>query len=238
MDCIVKNSFITRFFTAIVLLNFLFVLFFFFPPYVFSIVLLAALFYILCAEWTTLFNPHSYLFWIIMPTYPIMPFVLLLLLNHDPHYRHVLLILYALVCTFDTSAYIIGSAVGFHKIIPSISPNKTWEGLCGGYIISLCMCILIISIYQWRYLNLIPEQIVAYIFHNSGMIISISFMSSMCAFFGDLFESWLKRRAHVKNSGSLLPGHGGLLDRFDSIFFAVVFFYFYKESLSLLFLCQ
>mgnify|MGYP005995723545 CR=1 FL=1 len=105
----------------------------------------------------------------------------------------------------DTGAYLVGKQFGKNKLAPKISPNKTIEGLLGG--IALAIITGIVSSYfidGLSYLNAI------------FLAILISFSSTI----GDLFESVLKRRADVKDSGKLFIGHGGFLDRFDSVLFA------------------
>jgi len=100
---------------------------------------------------------------------------------------------------FDSSAYIIGSNYGKNKIATNISPNKTYEGLAGGLIVSILYSYLLC------------------IFLNLDYIVII-FLTLGCffAFFGDLFISYYKRKSGIKDTGHFLPGHGGVLDRLDS----------------------
>ena len=107
----------------------------------------------------------------------------------------------------DTMAYLVGSVIGKTPLSP-ISPNKTWEGTIAGIILS----VLIVS----KGMALIVPIQEKYIFY-------ISLIASITGNFGDLLESKLKRLAGVKDSGSMMPGHGGFLDRFDSILFATPF---------------
>jgi phosphatidate cytidylyltransferase len=119
----------------------------------------------------------------------------------------------ALLATFgsDTAAYFAGRALGRHKLAPNISPGKTWEGTIAGFlgaiIISLLFTMLLPIVY-WQAIVL-------------GLLISIFGQ------LGDLVESLLKRNMGVKDSGKLLPGHGGALDRIDSVVFAGVVVYYY-----------
>jgi len=117
----------------------------------------------------------------------------------------------------DTGAFFIGRARGKHKLAPAISPAKTWEGAIGGLISAILGAILITII-----LNLISPFTFEY-----WQIILLGFLVSVFAQLGDLVESLLKRNMGVKESGNLLPGHGGILDRFDSLIFvgAVVYYY-------------
>ncbi|HTA61251.1 MAG TPA: phosphatidate cytidylyltransferase [Bacteroidia bacterium] len=119
----------------------------------------------------------------------------------------------------DTGAYFIGSFFGKHKLYEKISPNKTWEGTLGG--IAFCIGL---------------SFVVASIFPQLAQIhwIAISIIVAVFGTLGDLVESMLKRMAGVKDSGSLMPGHGGVLDRFDSLFFATPFVFCYLALMGLL----
>jgi phosphatidate cytidylyltransferase len=125
----------------------------------------------------------------------------------------------AMLTTFanDTSAFFIGRAKGKHKLAPTISAAKTWEGAIGGLICAILAAIVIAMV-----LNLISPFTFKY-----WQIILLGFLVSLFAQLGDLVESLLKRNTGVKESGNLLPGHGGILDRFDSLIFvgAVVYYY-------------
>ena len=111
----------------------------------------------------------------------------------------------------------MGSLIGKYKIIPSITPKKTYEGFIGGYISALILFI-------W---TLYEKEI-----HLSAEFILL-FISAVCliAFCGDLLESFLKRKAQLKDSGCILPGHGGFLDRFDAVMFSSFFMYALKDWL-------
>ena len=104
----------------------------------------------------------------------------------------------------DTMAYIVGSFIGRTPISP-ISPKKTWEGTIAGIILS----VVILSTVAGQYIPIATKY-----------LYMITFVASVMGNLGDLFESKLKRLAGVKDSGSMMPGHGGFLDRFDSILFA------------------
>jgi phosphatidate cytidylyltransferase len=107
----------------------------------------------------------------------------------------------------DTMAYLVGSRIGKTPLSP-ISPNKTWEGTIAGIILSVFIVSMVMAM-------VVPNQD-KYIFY-------VSLIASIAGNFGDLLESKLKRLAGVKDSGSMMPGHGGFLDRFDSILFATPF---------------
>jgi len=125
----------------------------------------------------------------------------------------------AMLTTFanDTGAFFIGRAMGKHRLAPAISPTKTWEGAIGGLISAILGAIVIAMV-----LNLISPFAFKY-----WQIILLGFLVGVFAQLGDLVESLLKRNMGVKESGNLLPGHGGILDRFDSLIFvgAVVYYY-------------
>jgi phosphatidate cytidylyltransferase len=112
----------------------------------------------------------------------------------------------SMVWVNDTFAYITGSLIGKHKLTPLLSPGKTWEGFAGGLLITLLSGWII-----WRFSGL---------FNLWGWF-GIALLVSFLGLAGDLFESGLKRSVKVKNTGQLLPGHGGILDRFDSFLFSI-----------------
>jgi phosphatidate cytidylyltransferase len=115
----------------------------------------------------------------------------------------------------DTTAFLIGRRFGRHKLAPGVSPTKTWEGAIGGLCGAVVMSILFFSPTHFQ-LPLTYWQIVVL-----GILVSIFGQV------GDLVESLLKRNMGVKDAGKLMPGHGGILDRIDSIIFAGVVVYYY-----------
>ena len=211
------TNFLKRVITGLILGIGFWWIYFYLPPVFFTIILIVILFLIITHEWTRLFSIKTPLFWILMPPYLIMPFILLILLNHNPLYHELSLILFIIVFSFDTGSYIAGTLIGKHHICQSISPKKTWEGMVGGYLFACFGFVLIVLERSYK----APWWLIALF---SLIICTLSLI-------GDLFESWLKRRAHIKDSGTLLPGHGGFLDRFDGIIFATFFIYLYKDQL-------
>ena len=123
-----------------------------------------------------------------------------------------LMYLFLLVWGADSGAYFVGRKFGQRKLAPSVSPNKSIEGLIGGV---LTVAIIIIVV-QTTYLHLTFSQ------HILFLILSIVTVFSSVQ--GDLFESMIKRRAGIKDSGRILPGHGGVLDRIDSLLAAAPIF--------------
>lgn len=109
----------------------------------------------------------------------------------------------------DTMAYFVGMALGKRKLIPSVSPNKTWEGSIGGYFSGLIVSLI------YGYFVL-PEVF------NYDFIILASLLIPLAAQIGDLFFSKIKRRYDIKDFGTLLPAHGGVLDRIDSLVFSLL----------------
>jgi len=215
------KNLIKRSITGFILGTIFWLVFVYCLPIYFSIMLVGILAQIIFFEWTRLFDIKKPLFWLLMPFYPVLPFVLLIMLNHAPEYRDLLFYLFIIVFSHDTGSYIVGSIIGKHKIFPHVSPGKTWEGFFGGYI-AACIGLWFLL---WE-----QEHIKTWAF-----VLSFTFIVCVLSLLGDLFESWLKRRADKKDSGFFLPGHGGFLDRFDGILFAVVFFYLLKDYLVTIF---
>ena len=124
-----------------------------------------------------------------------------------------LLIFTVLLAVFadDTAAYLVGRLVGRHKLAPSLSPGKTWEGFVAGT--AAAVAVAFFALYDQGSLT-IPESLAL-----GGAI-------ALAGAAGDLFESALKRDLHVKDSGRLLAGHGGMLDRIDALLFAAVAAYY------------
>jgi phosphatidate cytidylyltransferase len=114
-------------------------------------------------------------------------------------------LLFAIVWLGDTAAYYVGSRIGRHKMAPVVSPKKSWEGAAAGFLTGV-VAAAVWSV--WRLARLHPG------------VLLLAAGTAVAAQIGDLVESMIKRGAGVKDSGSILPGHGGLLDRFDALLFA------------------
>lgn len=127
------------------------------------------------------------------------------------------IMLFILIWSSDSFAYFTGKFFGKHKMAPTISPKKTWEGFAGGVFFTLILGYFIEQNY--------PEL--------RGNWMVVGFLASVFAPIGDLVESQLKRSFGVKDSGNIIPGHGGILDRLDSFIICapVVYFYFLLENL-------
>lgn len=123
------------------------------------------------------------------------------------------MLLLVMVWSYDIGAYLIGGRFGRHPLAPSLSPGKTVEGMLGGFLFTLLGANLTPIWVNWP----------AWVPH----IIALAILVAAATQAGDLFESKLKRMARVKDSGELLPGHGGMLDRIDGFLFAIPVFYLY-----------
>lgn len=125
----------------------------------------------------------------------------------------------ALFTTFasDTAAFFVGRALGRHPLAPSISPGKTWEGAVGGVLGAVLVSLFFV----------LPTPLSLNPYLNWGQAILLGLLVSVFGQIGDLTESLLKRNVGVKDSGTLIPGHGGVLDRVDSIVFAGVLVYYF-----------
>lgn len=119
----------------------------------------------------------------------------------------------------DTMAYIVGSFIGKRPLSP-ISPKKTWEGTIGGIILSIAVMSFVFPLIFFGFINM------AFV----ALIAPIATLASVVGTFGDLLESRLKRMAGVKDSGQIMPGHGGFLDRFDSLLLAVPFVWLFVKA--------
>ena len=123
-------------------------------------------------------------------------------------------VLFTLLVTFatDTGAFLVGKAIGRHPMSPQISPNKTWEGAAGGFLLALVVA------------GLLPEELELSLFRWQLVIIGATV--GVVAQIGDLLESKLKRVSGVKDAGSIIPGHGGVLDRLDSLVLSIPVVYY------------
>lgn len=123
----------------------------------------------------------------------------------------------------DAGAYFVGSAIGKHKMAPKISPKKSWEGFFGG----IAAAVISVLIVGFGY-PLIEEMINGSVDFrvNILLLVAVAVVGSVLGVIGDFSASLLKRQCEVKDFGSILPGHGGMLDRFDSMLFAAPFLYF------------
>ncbi|MDY6905046.1 MAG: phosphatidate cytidylyltransferase [Thermodesulfobacteriota bacterium] len=150
-------------------------------------------------------------------------FALVVMIHAAPHGATWVLMLLILVFIGDTGAYYTGSYLGRHKLLPLVSPKKTVEGSLGGMAATVAGGMVINA-----YLPILPWQLdMPQLPWGWGVLFFV--VLSVCAQAGDLFESIMKRDAGVKDSGGIMPGHGGLLDRIDGVLFAVPVMMLFKE---------
>ena len=153
--------------------------------------------------------------------YVFIPFILIQLIvskeDQQNWNSNLILFMFILTWTFDTFAYLFGVRFGKHKIMPSISPKKSWEGFGGGFVFTIITSYLSYSFFFKSEDIRIP------------LIISI--ILPFTATLGDFIESHYKREAGVKDSGNLIPGHGGILDRMDSFMITIPAIYILTKLL-------
>ena len=211
-----------RLITALILIPIVIAALFLLPPLAFALVTLVVC--MLAAwEWGQLagFTSRSQRIWLAI----LCGFLLALMMLSVPAYHQSvpqvsgslwlslvwwLLYVMLLVWGADSGAYLFGKLFGKHKLAPKVSPGKTWEGLIGGLLTSA-----VISWLFGRYapLNVVPTTLLV-----------CSVLAALASVLGDLTESMFKREAGIKDSGHLIPGHGGILDRIDSLTAAVPVF--------------
>ncbi len=170
-------------------------------PVSFDILLLLGAFLLLC-EWMVLTRTRHTLFIPIGVFYIGFACYSLALIRHIYGWEATFL-LFALVWVGDIAAYLVGKRFGKRKLTPTLSPGKTWEGLIASIVATATLSVWAFSI------NLHFETVF------DSILIGVMF--ALVGLAGDLFESSLKRKAGVKNSGDLIPGHGGLFDRVDAL---------------------
>ena len=139
--------------------------------------------------------------------------VSMVLIRNNPNYGSEYVLYIILIIWFaDSGAYFAGRALGKNKLIPNVSPGKTWEGVAGAIVATLIVGLVAINL-----LNIPSSQ--------SVIFILVTLVTVIFSIVGDLSESMFKRMANIKDSGSLIPGHGGMLDRIDSLMSALPVFY-------------
>ncbi|ASQ46929.1 phosphatidate cytidylyltransferase [Legionella clemsonensis] len=131
-------------------------------------------------------------------------------IHAQPQGKALILYLLVLIWAADIGAYLAGKQWGRHKLIPAVSPGKTIEGSLAGFLLSLLMAVIAYFYFQ-------PQRLLIWF--------GIAAATALVSILGDLFISLLKRRAKLKDTGHLLPGHGGVLDRLDSLIAASPLFY-------------
>ncbi len=190
----------------------------------FTIVLSGSIWWLI-ASWLTITYPSSTQYWQQSPLLKgifglisLIPFLwsiaVLRALNYDvdPIYgAKMVLYVCLLVWSADSGAYFAGKSLGKHKMAPKVSPNKTIEGLVGGVIAAFVVGVVFAKLLELEFASL-------------GMMLVIIFITVVISVMGDLVESMFKRVAQIKDSSNLIPGHGGILDRIDSLMAAFPLF--------------
>jgi phosphatidate cytidylyltransferase len=147
------------------------------------------------------------------PIYICLPIAMLILIDMHPKGNIWIFFLLAVIFANDTGAFYAGKTLGRHKLYKEVSPNKTWEGAFGGLILGLIISAIFLKISRVHALDI--------------NIFLLVFVMSVASQSGDLVESMIKRIYGVKDSGSILPGHGGILDRIDGLLFSIPVLYAY-----------
>jgi phosphatidate cytidylyltransferase len=172
-------------------------------------------------------------------TYVVVPLSLLLCMRADSMTKTLIIFTLFSVWSGDIAAYYVGRAIGKHKLAPIVSPNKSWEGAIASVIASMVVAVLVFH-FREQIENLFAGSrfLRAFFVFPLGSatpflrvpwahVLGIGILTNVAAQLGDLFESALKRGAGVKDSGTLLPGHGGILDRIDALLFAIPAVWYY-----------
>lgn len=171
---------------------------------------------ILLVEWPRLMLAEGYKAALLTFAYPVTSMVLMVVLHRLFYRSDVVLTLYPLIIawTADTAGYVVGKILGTHKIYPALSPGKSWEGFFGAV-----GSIFALNIFLLPKINASFASVL-----SAHFIINMlaSFLLAAASLVGGFWLSFLKRRKGLKDAGNWLPGHGGFLDRFDSVFVVVV----------------
>jgi phosphatidate cytidylyltransferase len=143
--------------------------------------------------------------------YLIFPF------GNETFSSHILLSVFLLVWTNDSGAYAVGVKFGRRRLFERISPKKSWEGSIGG-----------------AFFTFLGAYVISIFFKELSLIEWMGFAAIITVFagYGDLVESMIKRSLKIKDSGNIIPGHGGFLDRFDAVLFAIPSIFIYMEILK------
>lgn len=200
--------------TAIPLVLFFSALVIYGPTYLFVVTALIVLYVMLAYELPRLLRVPTPYYQLISIVYPILPTILIISI-HLSTGPLVTTYLMCSVALFDTASYFVGKAWGTIKLLPKISPGKSLQGFVGGS--------LAVTLFNLIFLN-----------NSTNWTFILFFTIALCilAFAGDVFESALKRKVGLKDSGSLLPGHGGIFDRLDGLLFVVFLVFAYKDYIK------
>jgi phosphatidate cytidylyltransferase len=128
---------------------------------------------------------------------------------------HLLSFFFLVLMGADTGAYYVGQAIGKHKLAPKVSPGKTWEGIAGGLVVALALA----AVAHFWFFRELPLK----------WALPLAAVMMVLGVLGDLSESALKRSAGAKDAAKILPGHGGVLDRLDSLLFNAPLIYYFAR---------
>lgn len=147
----------------------------------------------------------------LLTLYPTLGFGSMVMLRETPNQGMWLLVLLLMIAWIsDTGAYFVGTFLGKHKMAPVISPKKSWEGFFGGWIISVLFSVALFIV---RYHTISAEGL----FYTLRIFLPVVIVLAPLSVCGDLFASIIKRKCGIKDFGNIMPGHGGVMDRFDSV---------------------
>jgi phosphatidate cytidylyltransferase len=182
----------------------------------FSLLLCATFLVVLWYEWPRLVPVSGFAGVLFSLLYPCLPMIGLLALHHLYYPQDFYLSLYPFLIawTADTWGYIVGKLFGWHKICPSISPGKSWEGLAGSFVGVIGANFLILPSLEAPFAVAVRA--------NITWTVALSVLLTVIAFLGGFMLSVFKRAKNLKDAGNVLPGHGGFLDRLDSVFAVVL----------------
>lgn len=163
---------------------------------------------------------HLFEKWLYLIGYILFPFLIItkVPIGIDGYNPKIIIGIFVLIWTNDTFAYVVGKNFGKHKLFERISPKKTFEGFFGGFTFTIIASILIAKYFIET--------------SNISIWIGIAILVTIFATLGDLVQSKFKRLANVKDSGKIMPGHGGVLDRLDSIIFVSPFIFLFYQILN------
>ena len=157
------------------------------------------------------------LFWtILLYVYPAILLFLMYLTNRTNVHAFIMLVLAFVISPIsDTFAYFVGTLIGGKKLCPRLSPKKTWSGAIGGTIGGILSSIIVYVIFKPQINSSSPVM----------FFLLLGILASIVNIFGDLFESFIKRKVGIKDMGKIMPGHGGVLDRIDGTMFVMLIIY-------------
>ncbi|MCF7900003.1 phosphatidate cytidylyltransferase [Candidatus Babeliales bacterium] len=216
MNALLKN-FLIRTITTVFFVVPAWYCFLYKPPLVTTIGLIILAAWIIFVELPCLVSPWGWQFYALALFYICFPFYVMIGMNQHVFFRFYLMGAAFWIFLHDTGAYVVGTLFGTHKMAPDISAGKTWEGFIGGFL----------AVAVWNMYSIISMDYKSLFTAQALFFVGFSITFTSVATLGDLFESSLKRRAGVKDSGWILPGHGGVLDRLDSLLFVVPLLCFY-----------